>query len=63
MTNDEAKKKVCPFRAMWGETRNGESYFQDGNCIATDCMMWNEELKLASTTYVGGCGLKTTQGI
>ena len=40
MTEDEAKTKVCPFRAMWGETRNGDSYYNDGFCIASDCMMY-----------------------
>lgn len=65
MTEEEAKGKVCPHKSMFGiSERSGESYYQDGNCIASDCMMWKweitarqaAEIKARGNALASACG-------
>lgn len=66
MTKQEAKKKECPKRIKtltktYTENRSDLWELKYSNCIASDCMMWIQELDLhGSKTTDGYCGLTHT---
>ncbi len=38
MTEEEAKRKICPTAGVWKADDGG--FFFKKSCIASDCMMW-----------------------
>lgn len=67
MTEEEARKKWCPsVRAYSEEGSSNRDYdgsvSKDALCVASDCMMWQDETSTNShtgiNTIIGGyCGL------
>lgn len=65
MTEEEAKKKWCPFARLGevGATYNRCGFHAGLNCIASDCMAWVFEYSKPTGTTHGGkiiggyCGL------
>ncbi len=62
MTEEEAKKKICPILAIVGIIAAGQGSLDAGkmaSCIASDCMMWRCSPK---KTDVSGTPIYSTDG-
>jgi hypothetical protein len=59
MKESEARTKVCPLLSttVYDSYKSGQIDYRVF-CMASECMMWNEERKSGNTTYKGGCGMK-----
>lgn len=66
MTEEEARKKWCPYAFTAAVTKefscnrdHDGTIYKENNCIASDCMMWrwkgNDKKEISTTS--GYCGL------